>query len=226
MKRTVSVALAVLWVVGPHEGLRAEGHRWLRELDLSTSVASGGVTTALSYVTSVGLWGERVWLGLGPRLSGFYGGTGQRLTTADSQLISDGPVNELTVSDLGSFALNLELSARLRPVARLELGLNLDVLGVGFGVGRSGEYRATDPQFEGAQSVSTSRLNAFLFGQRDRGSLNSEFYAAWQFGGGWTVRGGVTHYLVEVTTERALDGGNDRFRRFYTMPFLAGGVRW
>jgi hypothetical protein len=197
---------------------------WTHELDLSAGLASGAVTTALAETSAFGLFDGRLRLGAGPRLFGFFGGSDLSFTTADPDLISAGRVNTLTASSVRNFALNLALSARVRIVAGLELGANIDVIGVGFGPSRTAT--STTGAFQGPQTASPASFNLLALGQNDQGTLDSEFYAAWWFDDRLAVRAGASHVGTELVTSQKLDDGNDRFKRSTTLIFLAVSYRF
>ena len=72
------------------------------------------------------------------------------------------------------------------------------------------------------EKLEPARGSLFIYGDRDRGSLNSEFFLGLQAGSALTLRGGVSHY---VTGYRGMAGGaSTRYLRFDTVPFLA--LRW
>ena len=64
-------------------------------------------------------------------------------------------------------------------------------------------------------------LNLLAFGRNDKGTLDSELFAAWWFGERVAVRAGASHVVTELVTRTPLQDGNDRFRRSTTLFFAA-----
>jgi hypothetical protein len=191
-------------------------------------VAAGfptGAIAAGSYTPTFLLIGGRLNVGLGARLSSYFGGAGVAYPNGDPGLLEAGARNTLTVDQPHTYALNLMLAVSLRVVAGLEAGLNIDLVGVGFGLAITGTYAGADPAFAGPRSASPSRLNLLLLGRHDHGQLDSEFFVAYWFGQ-WGIRAGASHMSTEYTTDRPLDGGNDRFRASATRFFAATGYRF
>ena len=114
--------------------------------------------------------------------------------------------------DPAVWGLNVMVSAQARVLGPLAVGANIDLVGVAGGAQR--------PQ--GTVTLEPARGSLLLYGDRDRGSLNSEFYVAVPVGQRIEVRGGMSHYVVGY---HAQDGATStRYLRFDTVPFV--GVRW
>jgi len=200
MRALLLVAIAVLT-------LTQAGHAQRPALD-----ASFGSAGKPWRANAAGLWqivhGGRIRLGAGPRLNHFGGDAGTyrthdpRPTGLPSRVRLEPSV----------WSLNLMVSAELRVPGPFEVGANLDLAGVAIG-----ESRAA-----GAERLRPARGSLFLYGDRDRGSLNSEYYLSLLLGRGLRVRAGASHY---VTGYRVTGGPvRPRYLRFDTVPFLA--VRW
>lgn len=191
----------VLWLLSLT--LATAGPARAQQLDLSASVGAGNGSwrAAGGAAWSVGL---RPWLrvGLGPRLSRFGG------DAKPYRLKGDAPSapSRLSLSP-NVWALNLAVSAEVRPVRRLLLGGNLDLTGIAFG-----------PERERAGlRVAPARWSLFRYGNQDLGSLNSEAYVGLHFTA-VTVRVGMSHF---VTGYRVRGPGSARYLRFDTVPFVA-----
>jgi hypothetical protein len=218
------VSAVALLVASAARGEGDPGPRLVHELGFALAFPAG-VVPSVSYLPALALFGGRLRVGLGARFSSYLdegrvaypnGGPGLLAIGADNTLAVDGPRNH---------ALNLMLGASVRIVRGLEAGLNIDLLGVGFGPEVAGTYAGADPAFAGEQRASPTRFNLLLFGTHDRGQLDSEFFLAYWFGA-WGVRAGVSHMSTEYTTVRRLDGGNDRFRASATRFLLGGSHRF
>lgn len=200
------------------------GDRLGQEASASVAIASGRATAAAAWLLVLEPLSDRLQLGAGARLMGFGGFEPIAFTTGDPERIARGQTTALDVSDARVFSLNLEVQAVLRLVGPLEVGANIDLAGLSFGPGRTGEHRSGDPAFAGPRSARVSSPGLLLIGNRDRGQLDSEFFLGWRLGEALTVRGGLSHVATEYRTLDAVDFGNRRFRRFTTQPFL--GVAW
>ena len=186
---------------------------WTHDLDLSTGFGSSTVTVALSETTAVGLFDGRLRLGIGPRLFGYFGGS--------DLSFSAGP-NTLVASQVRNYALNVAVSARLRIVAGLEIGANIDVIGVGFGATRTGTYSGTGAP--SSQEASPPTFNLLAMGSGDRGTLASEFFAAWWFDDRWAIRAGASHVGTELEPAQPLT--DERLRHSSTQFFAAVSYRF
>lgn len=115
--------------------------------------------------------------------------------------------------------LNLAFYAKYRVLSALEAGFNIDVIGFGFGPGRTADSRSSDPRYQGRYAATPSSFNLLEGGKADRGTLNSEFYVAYWFGPRAGVRAGASHEVAEYTLAAPLAFGNDRFRHSSTLAF-------
>jgi hypothetical protein len=209
-------------VLGGHA--RAKDVSLFHEVGIAIAVPTG-VTVAVSYAPALSLFSDRLHVGAGPRLTSYFDGGAVDYPNGRADLIAAGAHNTLTVSRPRTFALDLMFTLSARVVAGLELGMNIDLVGVGFGPTVDGAYAGADPALAGPQRARPTAFNVFLFGRHDRGQLDSEFFVAY-WAGAWGIRAGVSHMSTEYTTDRALDAGNDRFREPATRFFLAAGHRF
>lgn len=197
--------------------------RVFHEFGLSLAAPTGVVGTA-SYAPTLSLAGDRLHVGLGPRLSAYVDTGTVRYPNGDARLLAAGAHDALEVRRPATYAVNAMLAVSLRLVAGLEVGANIDLVGIGFGPGVVGAYAGSDPAHLGPQFASPTTFNLLLLGTHDRGQLDSELFVAWWWRG-WGVRAGVSHMSTEYTTDRKLDGGNDRFRASATRFFVGAGYR-
>jgi hypothetical protein len=208
----------------PAAGALDLGARFGQEASASVAAASGRGTAAASWLLVLEPLPDRLRLGAGARLMGFGGFELIAFSTGDPDLIARGQTTSLAVPDARVFSLNLEVQAVLRLVGPLEAGANIDLAGLSFGPGRTGDHRSGDPAFAGPRRARVSSPNLLLIGNRDRGQLDSEFFLGWRVGEALTLRAGLSHVATEYRTLDPVDSGNRRFRRFTTQPFL--GVAW
>lgn len=221
-RRPLALALPFLLAAAAAQG----EDRYSRTVDIAAGIGASKATGALAWNHYLGI-GEsrRLKLGLGARLSSFFGSGGLAYSTAHADLIKQGRVNDLTISDARTSALNLAFVSRLRIVSRLEAGFDIDLVGTGFGPSRTGAYRSAAASLSGPQPADTATFNLLLGGKPDRGQLDSEFHLTWWWSNRWAVRGGFSHFLSEYRTARSLDSGADRFRHSANLGFLAVSFR-
>jgi len=208
-----------------HAGESAEGNPlFFQQVDISVAAPSG-ITAAVAYTPTFSLFDHRLKSGIGGRFSSFFGGEAVVFPNGDAALISAGAKDALTVDHPRSYGLNLMFALSIRLFAGIEAGMNIDLVGVGFGPQVTGQYTSRDSPFAGPQQASPSRLNLLRFGRHDHGQLDSEFFAAYWVDP-WGVRVGISHMSTEYTTSRPLDSNNDRFRASATRGFVAVGYRF
>lgn len=160
----------------------------------------------------------RVLLGYGARASLMAGSL--ELAPARKDM---GP-SRLTIDSARLALLNLNIHAALKVADPVEVGFNLDVAGATAGSSEDASYRPTPTSGAVRLTAVPARGNLFLYGANDRGSLNSEFYAAWRLNPKFTLRGGLSHLLAEYRADQDLGSGTRRFRRFSNLFFLS--LRW
>ena len=145
-----------------------------------------------------------------------------KLTPAGAKNVPAGVIDTLSLSS-SALMLNVSGHASVLLTDRLEAGLNIDLAGVGAGSDRNASYRASTSAAATSVNASPSSTNLFLYGSNDRGSLNSEFFGAWRATDRVTIRGGLSHQLVEYRATRTLSSNTDRFRRYSNLAFV--GIR-
>ena len=220
-RRTLPAAVtSLLLALFPGAPVHAEESPGLlfQQLDLSVDVPTG-VVLSLSYTPTFRLLDDHLRLGLGARFTSWLGGSGVVFKS-----VPDGAQYTFTVDPDGIYALNLVFVASYRIVSGLEVGLNIDLIGAGFGGGVTGVY-AGSGSFAGPQAAKPAGFDLFLFGSADKGQLNSEFFAAWWFDE-IGVRAGLSHIITEYVTTLPLDGGNTRYRSAINRFFASVGYRF
>ncbi len=208
IRSAVSLGFGILVVAAAAEGAPFVLHR---SAELSAGGAVGATKFAVSWTPLVGLFDDRLRLGLGARLGTYLLRTGLTL---------GGPDGKLSAPDLQAIALNSFVQARVRVVGELELGANIDVFGYAFGSSVRAAYQVPSSPFARHQAAHVSHLDLLEFGSADRGQLDSEFFLGYRFGY-FGARAGFTHFSLELMTRRPLDGGRDRFRHAFSGGFAA-----
>lgn len=150
----------------------------------------------------------RLQVGLGVRASHFFA-KGYAL---DRQTEPDGPGVQVPSPSLTSFNAAFHLRARVAGPVRL--GFNLDVAGLTLGPDRA-QATADGPGSPPAEvPLRPVTGNLLLGGRRDRGSLNSELYAAVSLSRALSVRVGYSHIVTAYQSDA------DRYRRFRNLAAL------
>lgn len=193
-------------------GVLAAQGAW--HLDGSAGVGADGHRVALSAVRDLRDAGSALQLSAGARLTWYGGDTvdfalrGTPGGCVPGVIDCVPPVVDLAPAVLG---VNLFGEVRVRATRRVTFGANLDLVGVAFGPERGGRRPA--------------RGSLFLYGNRDRGSLNSEFFGAVTVSERVSLRAGLSHYVVGY--EQTGDGGGrSRYQRFFDAGFVAVRLRW
>lgn len=192
-------------------------------VEFSLAVGSQTWVPSLSFNALYAFGREKKFhAGLGLRASAFLGyGHSLTYSTADAGLIENGQINTLSFSGMKTFSFNAVLHLKYRAIPKLEFGLNIDLIGVGFGGPGVGSYAATDPAQSGPQQARPATFNLLLGGNRDRGQLNSEFYVGYSLAPDWWVRAGFSHFFSEVQSDIPRDFGNNRFRHIANLLFVS-----
>ena len=189
------------------------GFRW----DITAGTGNSATSVSLGATKMKPVMSQRVLLGLGLRTTFVTGDL--KLTPAGAKNVPAGVIDTLFVSS-AALMLNVSGHAAVVLTPRLQAGMNIDLVGVGTGASRTGSYRASAGVARTSVSASPSGTNVFLYGSKDQGSLNSEFFAAWALNDRYTVRGGLSHQLVEYEAERTLSSNTKRFRSYSNLIFL------
>lgn len=174
---------------------------------------SVGVSRDAWRAAATGIWrvevGRSLRLGVGARLSR-YGGESSSYRSPDENRPAALPLRVRLAPSV--WGLNLAVEGQVRVLGPLAVGANLDLAGIATGSSRRDSGLRLEP----------ARGSLFRYGDRDRGSLNSEYFLGLQAGSALALRAGVSHY---VTGYRGTAGGvSTRYLRFDTVPFLA--LRW
>jgi hypothetical protein len=209
--------------------------------DVSFAGASGRFSTALSWshLHGIGKKKQKLQIGYGLRFTNFIAAN-KYFTTAPSKYTSDVQglgtifsetieenIDTITTATALTFSLNLALYLQYTLTPKIDVGCNIDMVGVSFGPSKSFNVLSSvyDAGQEPVQRASPTAFNLLLTSDNDIGSLNSEFYARYKLNSRFSVRAGYAFFFSEYQTDNSLsfDDGrivNDRYRYKASMAFV------
>lgn len=230
--KKVSFLLAITLFISHLSFSQSKNQRYA---DLSIA-AVGGFSPALSYNYNWGL-GKRGKFKIGTGIRFTYFAKGKTdLITAPASLTSGekGPqvlftenilsnFDTLKVAKIGVGYLNIPIHLQYSFSQKLEVGFNIDAIGISFGSKQSGTFYASDSRSlnKSTQSAKPTFFNALLVSDNDLGSLNSELYARYWVNDKIGIRAGLSFQFIEYTTDKVLTFENDRFRTKNLLPMIA-----
>ncbi len=195
-------------------------------LDLSGSIGNAQGSVAFSYIYNWKLGKKKKFeAGAGARFTSYFG-SNHYFATAPARITSGktGPavffiesinenIDSLLLPSSQTNALNLEINLGYHISKRIYAGFNIDAIGFSFGGNKNGRY------VNGTTVVNTSAkptaFNLLLVSDNDKGTLNSEFFAAYQINNQWSIKSGFQFLFTEYTTStnvQQVPEPNDRFR--------------
>lgn len=156
---------------------------------------------------------KKLELGVGARLTSYLGSAKYFSSAPPALAIGNKNADSILMQSPQINALNLAINFGYRISPRFGVGFNIDAIGVSFGAKQDGFY------VNGSQvQTITARptvFNILLIDNRDRGSLNSEFYLRYFFRTSLAVKLAFQHLFTEYTTDtevQQVPEPNDRFR--------------
>jgi hypothetical protein len=170
---------------------------------------------------------RRFKIGYGLRLNHNFGSNGKFLTAPailttgktgpivffDGYKIANN-IDTLNTSAYNVTSLNIPVYFEYAITNKLDLGFNIDVVGLSVGNSLS-NYKSVHSTAANSGSIKAkaTTVNALLVGDNDLGSLNSEILARYHLNHKIAITGGLSFAFAEFTTERKLYLENDRFRQ-------------
>lgn len=162
---------------------------------------------------------SKLIIGTGIRATSFSG-ENQKFLSAPAKLAADpASTAEVLLVKPSMTSVNAMINIGYRVSSKLEAGFNIDAVGVSFGPSSgyvSGNINTT---------VQPTSVNLLLVGNNDRGSLNSHFYAKYNFSKKIGVKVAYQFLFNEITSKVPIQTqpeNNDRFRLKSSMIF--GGL--
>ena len=176
-------------------------------------VQSVGAVNTRTYFKSA-----RLSLGYGLRVA--YSGGDEIRHYSDK---GSGP-DTLKIKPVGVLSGNVNVQVAWKFSDDIDMGANMDIIGLSYGPNRSGDLRSGTPGISsGATSASPSWANLFAFGD-DRGTLNSEIYLGYTINPNYKLKLGYMRGWTEYTTANVIIRGERTFRTGNDMVFL--GLRY
>lgn len=193
-----------------------------QQFDVSYGFGTEGMLQSTSWKPNWGFfYGNRLRIGPSLRHSFFWGDDSVSLKRVDGKKVSSNPVS-LDLDTPKSHSINAGFEVYYALWDRFEFGMNLDLVGTSLGREETATYRSGTLSSETAD---VPPFNLFLYGKRDIGHLNSEFFLGYRCENGIGLRAGLNHFLTEFESARSLDG-EDRFRRFLNFYFASLSYRF
>lgn len=156
---------------------------------------------------------DRIIVGTGVRFTSFFG-SDITFTTAPAKLsIEPKSVDSLLAPKPSLTSLNLMINLGYKISSKIEVGFNIDALGVSFGPEGSPTF-ITNKKSTLTKAKPTSP-NVLLVGDNDRGSLNSHFYGRYKLNEKIGLNVAYQYLFNELTTNtkvQTIPEANDRFR--------------
>lgn len=214
----------------------------VRHVSLTGTLAEnqGSVSIALHYDWKI-LKSKRFSIGTGARLTS-YMGRDQFYITAPAKLTSGstGPFvifKENIAANIDTFrvqspqinSLNILINFQYSISAKIQVGFNIDAIGVSFGRKRNGEYINLPDSPGTRHGAEPTAFNILLISDNDRGSLNSELYAVYNLNKTWSLKISASFLFTEYTTDTNVQQypePNDRFRNKSLMAGLGVGYKF
>jgi hypothetical protein len=154
------------------------------------------------------------------------------LTSAPSRLANQIlSTDTLQMGQATLTSLNFSLAAQVSFFNRLDLGVSTDILGLAFGGKRTGYYLGSAGFSKDSTNIHQTYQLAKptgsaiqLFGNSQRGNLNSEIYARLRITTNFGIKAGYVFAVNEYKTDNVLVDDNDRFRARHNLFYIGLSV--
>ncbi len=229
-----SLLASVTTMLAQEVSTETKGYKYNNVFDAAVASVSNQSAVAASWVHFHNVTKkQRFKIGYGVRFSSQFG-KNLTYTTAPAVITSkqQGPqvlfskiynenIDTVYVSKAQNNMLNLSINLQYTIKNKLDIGFNIDAIGVTFGKAIKGNYHSAATTYPNSiQAGKPTVLNALLVSDNDIGSLNSELYVRYWFNSHWAVRAGASFMFTEYTTNNKLRLDNNRFRNKSLMPLL------
>ena len=179
----------------------------------------GGIGSSVGSISTSGFqnWGigakKKFYVGTGVRFTSFFG-SNVNFTTAPADLTADDKnVDTLLAPSPGVNSLNLTINLGYKISEKLDVGFNIDAIGISFGPTGTPSYIRNGKSTP--SSASPTSPNLLLIGDNDKGSLNSHLYVRYKLSDHLGLKLAYQYLFNELTTStkiQTIPSTNDRFR--------------
>ncbi|MEY4540783.1 MAG: hypothetical protein RLZZ306_2540 [Bacteroidota bacterium] len=187
---------------------------------VGSSVELGGaIGSSVGSISASGShnWGigskKKFYVGTGIRFTSFFGNQ-VNFTSAPADIASDDKnVDTLLAPSPSLSSLNLTINLGYKISEKLEVGFNIDAIGVSFGPTGTLTYIRNGKST--ASPASPTSPNILLIGDNDKGSLNSHLFVKYKLSDHLGLKVAYQYLFNELTTTtkvQTVPSANDRFR--------------
>jgi hypothetical protein len=179
----------------------------------------GAIGSSVGSISASGFqnWGlgskKKFYIGTGVRFTSFFG-TQINFTSAPADLTADDKnVDTLLAPSPGVNSLNLMISLGYKVSEKLDVGFNIDAIGISFG--SQGMFNYIRNGKATVTPASPTSTNILLVGDNDKGSLNSQLFVRYKLSDHLGVKLAYQFLFNELTTTtkvQTIPSANDRFR--------------
>ncbi len=204
-----------------------KGYKYNNNFDVALSSNGNQFSGALSWVHFNAITKKkRFKIGYGLRFTSQFGNN-LNYVTAPAKITSKqtGPqvlFSKIYTENIDTFfvtstqhnSLNISINLQYTFKQKLDVGFNIDAVGLSFGAKTDGKYISYQDNLKNksTQSAKPTSLNALLVSDNDIGSLNSELYLRYWFNKHFAIKAGATFLFTEYTTSNKLRLDNNRWR--------------
>jgi hypothetical protein len=199
--------------------LYAQQNNNYAELGGGIGSSVGSINVALHKNWTLGKKDKFV-IGTGIRFTSFFG-TDVNFTSAPPDFTGDNKnIDTLFAPSPSMSSINALINLGYRLNNKLEVGFNIDVIGISFGTKGTPTFISNGKKT--ATTANPTSTNILLVGDNDKGSLNSQLYIKYEISRNVGIKLAYQYLFNELTTETKIQtfpSANDRFRFKSTMVF-------
>jgi hypothetical protein len=236
--------LVFLMCVGFTKVMAQNDEKKITTADIALAAGSG-FSPAIGLSKTFGIGQKNKFkIGYGIRYTGFFASKEIMARTAPAKLTSGksalaalfsedivSQIDTISLTKTQTHAINLGIHLGYALSKKLDIGFNIDAIGLTFGGAQSAKFIGNNSDVTGKSnnnktfSASPSKFNLLLISDSDLGSLNSEIFARFWVTEKVGIRAGASFQFVEYTTKSKLAFDNDRFRSKQLLPMVALTVK-
>jgi long-subunit fatty acid transport protein len=216
MKKQVSIFFFLILSLGA----LGQQKNTYAEIGGGVGASSGSVGLAIHKNWTLGK-NHKFVIGTGVRLTSFFGKNITFISAPPALTADPKSIDSLLAPKPSLSSLNAMINLGYRLNQKLEVGFNIDAIGISFGANASPNY-ITNGKAQ-ATTAKPSAVNILLVGDNDKGSLNSHFHGKYELSKKIGVKLAYQFLFNELTTITAVQkvpSANDRFRVKSSMVFV------